>query len=81
MGKTALGCLAILVVAVVVAGIYVAGQFNGLVTAEESTREHWAQVETAYQRRSDLVPNLMETVKGAAEFEQETLNQLVEARS
>jgi LemA protein len=55
--------------------------YNGLVGAEEGVATAWAQVETAYQRRADLVPNLVATVKGAAEFEQETLNQVIEARA
>src|SRR5690606_1551658 len=42
---------------------------------------HWADVETAYQRRADLIPNLVNTVKGYADFEQETLTQVIEARS
>ncbi|MEE8277801.1 MAG: LemA family protein [Thermoanaerobaculia bacterium] len=67
MGKTALGCLAILVVAVVVAGIYVAGQFNGLVTAEESTREHWAQVE-ARSRVGQLRVEAGEILRDPANF-------------
>ncbi len=81
MGKVAIGCLAVLLVAALAAGLFVAGQFNGLVSAQEGVGEKWAQVETAYQRRADLVPNLVETVKGAADFEQETLNQVIEARS
>ncbi len=91
MGKTA-GWLAVLAVALVVLvvlvagaaaviGFWIAGQFNGLVTADEQVAEQWAQVETVYQRRADLIPNLVETVKGASEFEQETLTKVVEARS
>lgn len=54
---------------------------NNLVTQEETVDQAWAQVENQYQRRSDLVPNLVNTVKGAANFEQETLTQVIEARS
>ncbi len=54
---------------------------NSLVTAEEGVNEAWAQVNTAYQRRADLIPNLVNTVKGAANFEQETLTAVIEARS
>ncbi|MDZ7690665.1 MAG: LemA family protein [Balneolaceae bacterium] len=54
---------------------------NSLVDKEESVDQAWAQVENQYQRRSDLVPNLVNTVKGAANFEQETLTQVIEARS
>lgn len=55
--------------------------YNGLVQKQESVNQAWAQVENQYQRRSDLVPNLVNTVKGAANFEQETLTQVTEARS
>ncbi len=47
----------------------------------EATAKQWANVETAYQRRADLIPNLVNTVKGYADFEQETLTQVIEARS
>ena len=81
MGKVAIGCLLLLLL---VAGLCVAwgvGIYNGLVGGEERVSEAWAQVETTYQRRADLIPNLVRTVQGAADFEQETLNQVVEARS
>lgn len=55
--------------------------YNRLVEAEESIDQQWAQVENAYQRRADLIPNLVATVKGAADFEQETLTQVIEARA
>lgn len=54
---------------------------NGLVEKEEGVESAWAQVENQYQRRADLVPNLVNTVKGAANFEQETLTSVIEARS
>ncbi len=54
---------------------------NGLVTSEENVNSAWAQVENQYQRRADLVPNLVNTVKGAADFEQQTLTDVIEARS
>lgn len=54
---------------------------NGLVEREEGVEGAWAQVENQYQRRADLVPNLVNTVKGAANFEQETLTSVIEARS
>lgn len=71
----------------VVVGILVAlaswiiGAYNGLVTLDEETNGKWAQVESAYQRRADLIPNLVNTVKGYADFEQETLTGVIEARS
>lgn len=55
--------------------------YNSLVNLEENVKGKWAQVENAYQRRADLIPNLVNTVKGAANFEQETLTQVIEARS
>lgn len=54
---------------------------NGLVSQEESVDSAWAQVENQYQRRADLIPNLVSTVRGAADFEQETLTAVIEARS
>lgn len=56
------------------------GKYNGLVTKDEAINGQWAQVEAAYQRRADLIPNLVSTVKGYADFEQETLTKVIEAR-
>lgn len=55
--------------------------YNTMVTLEESVTSQWAQVENVYQRRADLIPNLVNTVKGYADFEQETLTGVIEARS
>lgn len=55
--------------------------YNGLVTAQEQVQTQWANVETQYQRRADLIPNLVNTVKGYASHEKETLNEVVNARS
>lgn len=55
--------------------------YNGLITSREAVDTSWAQVETQYQRRFDLVPNLVGTVKGAARFEQETFTAVTAARS
>ncbi|PZX47021.1 LemA family protein [Algoriphagus chordae] len=57
------------------------GTYNTFVQTEEVINGQWAQVETQYQRRSDLIPNLVSTVKGYAEFEQSTLTQVIEARA
>lgn len=57
------------------------GVYNGLVSAEEQVESAWAQVENQYQRRADLVPNLVATVKGYAAHEQETLEGVIEARA
>ena len=62
-------------------GLFVASAYNGLVGAEEGVEGAWAEVENQYKRRYDLIPQLVETVKGAADFEQETLTELTEARA
>ena len=69
----------IAVVAVIV--IWAVSMYNGLVTMDESGNSQWANVETQYQRRADLIPNLVNTVKGYASHEKETLEGVVEARS
>ena len=61
--------------------LYVGGIYNRLVSAEEGVKSAWAQVENVYQRRLDLVPNLVETVKGYAAHERQTLQGVVDARS
>lgn len=55
--------------------------YNTMVSKEEAVAAQWAQVENQYQRRADLVPNLVNSVKGAADFERETLTEVIEARS
>ena len=55
--------------------------YNGLVSLDQAVRAQWGQVENAYQRRADLIPNLVETVKGAANFEKETYTAVAEARA
>lgn len=55
--------------------------YNRMVEMDEAVMGQWAQVETAYQRRADLIPNLVNTVKGYADFEKETLTQVIEARA
>jgi LemA protein len=57
------------------------GMYNSLVQSDVKVDNAWAQVQTVYQRRADLIPNLVETVKGAAQFEQETFTAITEARS
>jgi len=79
-----LGCLiaaglaALLAVSVLLWGI---GSYNGLVGSREAVSSQWSQVENVYQRRADLIPNLVASVKGAADFERTTLTEVVEARS
>lgn len=55
--------------------------YNRLVPLDEAVSQQWSEVENAYQRRADLIPNLVETVRGAADFERETLESVVEARA
>src|SRR5688500_2974777 len=79
--KIVLGVIGAIVVLAIILGISVAGTYNSLVQLDQAAQAQWAQVENVYQRRADLVPNLVETVKGAAKFEQETLTAVTEARS
>jgi LemA protein len=79
--STKLGCLIAAVVALVAVGAWAVGSYNGLVDAEQGVEAQWAKVQSAYQRRLDLIPNLVATVKGTSDFEQSTLTQVVEARS
>lgn len=81
MGKLGLGCLAILVAIVVIVGISFASTNNRLVTLGQEVDKQWAEVENQYQRRADLVPNLVSTVQGAASFEKETLTAVTQARA
>jgi LemA protein len=81
MGKLGLGCVALLVVLAVIVGVSMAGTYNRLVALGQEVDKQWAQVENVYQRRADLVPNLVATVRGAAEFEKSTLEAVVQARA
>jgi LemA protein len=76
-----IGCLIAAVVVVVLVGLFAMSTYNGLVTSEQAVEAQWGQVQNVYQRRADLIPNLVASVKGAANFEQSTLTQVVEARS
>lgn len=66
---------------VAVVAVWAISGYNGLVKLDENVNKTWANVQSAYQRRSDLIPNLVNTVKGYAEHEQKTLQEVVEARS
>jgi LemA protein len=79
--KKLLGPVGIVIALVVILALWVMGAYNGLVTLDQKTLSQWAQVENAYQRRADLIPNLVETVKGAAAFEKETFTAVTEARA
>ena len=75
MGKwIGIGALVILV-------LWIFSSYNGLVSKEEAVNSQWGTLESQYQRRMDLIPNLVNTVKGYAQFEQETLTKVIEARS
>jgi len=73
--------LIIVVVIALILGMYGCSSYNGLVTSDTNVQEKWSQVQTQYQRRSDLIPNLVNTVKGVANFEKGTLVAVQEARS
>jgi LemA protein len=79
--KVALGVVGAIVLIVIIFGAAIAGTYNSLVTLDQAAQAQWGQVENVYQRRVDLIPNLVNTVKGAANFEQSTLTAVVEARS
>src|SRR6516164_9991479 len=84
MNKFALGCgvlIAILLFVVVVAAIAIGGSYNRLVRLQQAVDQSWAQVQNVYQRRADLIPNLVNTVSGAANFEKSTLTEVTNARA
>src|ERR1051326_3421000 len=79
--KIALGVVGAIVLVVIIFGAAIAGTYNSLVSLDQAVQTQWAQVENVYQRRTDLIPNLVATVKGAANFEQETIIAVTEARA
>ena len=82
MGKwIGLGCLGVIVLLVLFAAVFGITAYNSLVKLDQGVQAQWAQVENVYQRRADLVPNLVETVKGAAAFETDTFTAVTEARA
>jgi LemA protein len=82
MGKLGLlGCLGVLILAVLIGGGWFIGVRNHLVDLDQQVQAQWAQVENDYQRRFDLIPNLVKTVQGAANFEKSTLEAVINARS
>jgi LemA protein len=83
MGKLGLlGCLGVLILAVLIGvGGWFIGVRNRLVELDQQVQAQWAQVENDYQRRFDLIPNLVKTVQGAANFEKSTLEAVITARS
>jgi LemA protein len=81
MKKVALGCGAIAVLLVLVVLMGGCGSYNRLVKLSQDTDAKWAQVQNQYQRRLDLIPNLVNTVSGAANFEKSTLTEITSARA
>ncbi|WP_386685916.1 LemA family protein [Lonepinella sp. MS14437] len=71
----------LIILVAVIAGFTLMSSYNGLVKAEEEIDSVWANVESQYQRRADMIPNLVNTVKGQANFEKETLTGVIEARA
>src|SRR6266852_9004883 len=81
MGRIGLLGCGILILVVIVVGAWFIGVRNNLVGLDQARLAQWAQVENDYQRRYDLIPNLVRTVQGAANFEKSTLEAVVNARS
>ncbi len=85
MGKYILGCLGLLVIGiialVVIGGAIWADSYNKLVGLKQSVDSQWADVENQYQRRADLIPNLVQNRSGAANFEKSTLTEVTDARA
>jgi LemA protein len=81
--KIATWLIVLIAVGVVLLGLigWVIGKYNTLIELDGSVQNAWAQVETQYQRRADLIPNIVSTVEGAADFEKSTLTEVTEART
>ena len=76
-----LGCLGLIAVVVLIVGFSVLGTYNGIVASQQSVESQWAQVQNVYQRRMDLIPNLVATVKGYAAHESQTLEAVTASRA
>jgi LemA protein len=84
MNKFAIGCGGLLLILLFVAfviGLFFWGTYNRLVTLDQDVNKKWGDVQTVYQRRADLIPNLVNTVQGAANFEKSTLTEVTNARA
>ena len=79
MSKAVIVLIPLVIIGVLVVGGF--GLYNGLVSAQEEVKAAWAQVENQYQRRADLIPNLVETVKGYAQQEKGVLEEVTRLRS
>lgn len=71
----------VIVIILLIGGMFGCSSYNGLVQKDETVNEAWSKVQSQYQRRADLIPNLVNTVKGAADFEKSTLTAVIEARA
>ena len=80
-GKILLVVAGLFIVAILAVVAWAAGSYNGLVSLQQTTDGQWAQVQNVYQRRADLIPNLVNTVSGAANFEKSTLTAVTNARA
>src|SRR5213079_1883314 len=84
MNKFAIGCGGLVLIVVFIAfiiGLFFWGNYNRLVTLDQEVNKKWGDVQTVYQRRADLIPNLVNTVQGAANFEKSTLVEVTNARA
>src|SRR5712671_2276325 len=84
MNKFAIGCGGVLVMLLFIAlviGLFFWSTYNRLVTLDQNVNKKWGDVQTVYQRRADLIPNLVNTVQGAANFEKSTLTEVTNARA
>lgn len=79
--KIAFGCLGAALLVGLILVVSAVGSYNGLVAAKQNVNAKWSEVENQYQRRADLIPNLVQTVSGAANFEKSTLEAVVQARA
>lgn len=79
--KTGTVTLIVIIAAILLLGGCGCSGYNNMVSLDENVKAKWANVQSDYQRRADLIPNLVSTVKGAANFEQETLTRVIEARA
>ena len=77
----AIGCVVAIVILAAGVGLLLMGSYNNLVTLAQGVDAQWAQVENTYQRRTDLIPNLVATVSGSANFEKSTLEAVTQARA
>lgn len=79
--RGALGCLIAVIAVIAIVGFWIVGTYNNMVALSQAVDTQWAQVENVYQRRADLIPNLVATVKGAANFEKSTYIAVAQARA